>query len=251
MKLQLTRPLVFFDLETTGTDIVHDRIVQISVLKLHPDGSEEVRTRLINPERPIPPDAIAIHRIADADVVGQPTFRNVATSLFQVFSGCDIAGFNSNRFDLPLLVEEFARCGITFPESGCKIIDVQTIFHRKEERTLSAAYRFYCGKTHIDAHNAEADVRATLEVFKSQLERYDDIGTTIDEMHNFCNPHPVVDFARYLTRNEDGDVVFNFGKHKGKLVSQEPDYARWMLEGEFPEATKTILRQMIGGPTGL
>jgi DNA polymerase-3 subunit epsilon len=245
MKLQLRRPLVFFDLETTGTDIVHDRIVQISTLKLHPDGFEEVRTRLINPECPIPRDAIAIHGIADADVVGQLTFGNIAPSLFQIFSGCDIAGFNSNRFDLPLLVEEFARCNMVFPDPNCNLIDVQTIFHKKEERTLSAAYKFYCNKVHVEAHDAEADVRATLEVFRNQLERYDDIGATIDEMHKFCNPHPVVDFARFLNRNENGDVVFNFGKYAGKPVQQEREYAEWMLRGEFPEATKLIVRRLI------
>ena len=245
MKLQLTRPLVFFDLETTGTDIVTDRIVQISVLKLHPDNSEEIRTRLVNPERAIPPEATAVHNITDADISGQPTFRNLASSLFQFFSGCDIAGFNSNRFDLPLLVEEFARCGIQFPEPGCKLIDVQTIYHKKEERTLSAAYKFYCNRVLENAHSADADVRATLEVFKIQLERYEDIGATVDEVHEFCNPHAVVDFARYLSRNDNGDVVYNFGKHKGKPVTQELDYARWMLEGEFPEATKVILRRLM------
>ena len=249
MKLQLTRPLVFFDLETTGTDIVSDRIVQVSALKLFPDLSEEVRTRLINPERPVPPASTAVHGITDADVASQPTFKNFASSLFQFFSGCDIAGFNSNRFDLPLLVEEFARCAIQFPEPDCKFIDIQTIFHRKEERTLSAAYKFYCNKAHIDAHDAEADVRVTHEVFKSQLERYDDIRATIDEVHTFCNPYPVVDFARYLSRDENGDVVFNFGKHKGRPVTQELDYARWMLEAEFPEATKMILRQIVGSAT--
>jgi DNA polymerase-3 subunit epsilon len=250
MKLQLTRPLVFFDLETTGTDIVSDRIVQVSALKLFPDLSEEVRTRLINPERPVPPASTAVHGITDADVASQPTFKNFASSLFQFFSGCDIAGFNSNRFDLPLLVEEFARCGIQFPEPDCKFIDVQTIFHKKEERTLSAAYKFYCNRILENAHNAEADVRATLEVFKCQLERYDDLGTTIDEVHEFCNPHAVVDFARYLSRNERGDIVYNFGKHKGRPITQELDYTRWMLEGEFPEATKLILRRLIEGMAG-
>ncbi len=250
MKLQLTRPLVFFDLETTGTDIVRDRVIQVAVLKLHPDNSEETRTRLINPECPIPPDAIAIHGISDADVSSQPPFRTLASSLFQFFSGCDIAGFNSNRFDLPLLVEEFARCGIQFPETGCKLIDVQTIFHKKEERTLSAAYKFYCDKMHNNAHDAEGDVRVTLEVFKRQLERYGDIGTTVDELHNFCNPLAVVDFARYLSRNENDEVTFNFGKHKGKPILQEIDYSRWMLEGEFPEATKMILRGLLDGIGG-
>lgn len=245
MKLQLTCPLAFFDLETTGTDIVVDRIVQISILKVHPDESEEARTRLINPERPIPHEASTIHGILDADVAGQPAFRNVAASLLQFLSGCDLAGFNSNRFDLPLLVEEFARCGIAFPESGCRLIDVQTIFHKKEERTLSAAYKLYCDRVHTQAHDAEADVRATYEIFKRQMERYDDIGTTMDEVHTFCNPKTVVDYARFFGINESGETVFNFGKHKGKPVLQEVDYARWMLEGEFPEATKVVLRRIL------
>lgn len=250
MKLQLTRPLAFFDLETTGTDIVVDRIVQISILKIYPDESEESRTRLINPEQGIPPEASAVHGISDADVAGQPAFRNVAVSLLQFLSGCDLAGFNSNRFDLPLLVEEFARCGMAFPESGCRLIDVQTIFHRKEERTLSAALKFYCDKVHTQAHDAEADVRATYEIFKRQLERYNDVGSTLDEVHAFCNPMAVVDFARYLSINESGETVFNFGKHKGKPVLQEVDYSRWMLEGEFPEATKMVLRRILEGGTG-
>ncbi len=247
MNLQLARPLVFFDVETTGTDIVSDRIVQISVLKVFPDMSEEVRTRLINPGVPIPVQASAVHGITDTDVADQSTFRSYAASIFQFFSGCDIGGFNSNRFDLPLLVEEFARCGIEFPEPGTRLIDVLTIFHKKEERTLGAAYRFYCGKSLDNAHNAEADVRATLEVFKSQLERYEDVGSSIDEIHAFCNPGDIVDVARYLARDGSGSVVYNFGKHKGKPVASEPDYAQWMMESEFPEATKLILRRLIGG----
>jgi len=248
MKLQLSRPLVFFDLETTGTDIVSDRVVQVSVLKLHPDGSEEIRTRLINPERPIPVEATAVHGITDADVARQPAFRNVASPLFQFFEGCDIAGFNSNRFDLPLIVEEFARSGIQFPEPGSRLIDVQTIYHRKEERTLTAAYKFYCNKTIENAHSADADVRATLEVFKSQLERYDDIGATIDQVHAFCNPYVVVDFARYLSRDEQGIIVYNFGKHKGKPITEELDYARWMLEGEFPRRPSSFFAGWLRAP---
>lgn len=247
MRLELTRPLVFFDIETTGTDIVTDRIVQIAALKLFPDMSEEVRTDLVNPRRPIPPQATMIHGITDADVAGAPPFAGVATSLFQFFSGCDVAGFNSNRFDLPIVVEEFARCNVVFPEQDCKLIDVQTIFHKKEERTLSAAFKFYCGKTLANAHNAEADVRATLEVFKGQLERYDDLGATVADVHAFCNPEAVIDFARYLSKDKKGNIVYNFGKYKGKPVAQELDYARWMLRGEFPEATKLILRRLITG----
>ncbi|HCV43127.1 MAG TPA: DNA polymerase III subunit epsilon [Bacteroidetes bacterium] len=246
MKLHLTRPLIFFDIETTGTDIVSDRIVQLAALKVLPDMSEEIETRLVNPQRPIPASSTSIHGITDADVAGAPAFAGIAAVLLQFFSGCDIAGFNSNRFDIPLLVEEFARCGILFPEQDCKLIDVQTIFHKNEERTLSAAYKFYCGNTLTDAHNAEADVRATLEVFKGQLERYNDLGTTVAEVHEFCNPEAVVDFARYLSKDKKGNVVYNFGKYKGNPVAQELDYARWMLRGEFPAATKLILRRLIG-----
>ncbi len=246
MKLHLKRPLVFFDLETTGTDIASDRVVQIAALKLHPDGSEDLHMLLINPGIPIPPEATAVHRITDSDVAGKPAFSDIASSLCGFFSGCDIAGFNSNRFDLPLLVEEFGRCGIRFPDPGCRVIDAQVIYHKKEERTLSAAYRFYCNKILENAHDAESDVRATLEIFKSQIERYRDLGDTVDEVHGFCNPQEVVDFARYLTRNEKGEIIFNFGKHKGKTITQEPDYTRWVLDGEFPEATKIIIRQAIG-----
>ena len=245
MRLTLTRPLVFVDLETTGTDIVTDRVVQIAALKLFPDLTEDLRVRLINPQRPIPPPATEVHGITDEDVKCEPSFAGIAASLFQFFSGCDIGGFNSNRFDLPLLVEEFARCGIDFPEADTRLIDVQTIFHKKEERTLSAAYKFYCDKNLCDAHDAEADVRATREVFESQLECYSDIGSTIDEVHAFCNPRPMVDPARYLTKDEDSNIVFAFGKHEGQLVTQEVDYARWMLDSEFPEATKLILRRLI------
>lgn len=241
--------MIFFDLETTGTDIVSDRIVQLAALKLSPDNSEELKTQLVNPGRPIPPEATAVHHITDEDVVGKPAFRDLAPSLCGYFSGCDIAGFNSNRFDLPLLVEEFARCGIRFPEPECKMIDVQVIYHKKEERTLSAAFRFYCNRTLENAHNAESDVRATLEVFKRQVQRYPDIGDTVEDVHRFCNPEVVVDFARYLTRNADGDIIFNFGRHKGKTILGEPDYARWMLEGEFPEATKMVIRQAICTPS--
>lgn len=245
MKLTLQRPLVFFDLETTGVDIAKDRIVQISALRLSPDGREEVRTRLINPGIPIPAPATAIHGITDADVAGQPRFAELARGISDFFAGGDIAGFNSNRFDLPLLVEEFGRCGTPFPAEGTKFVDVQAIYHRKEERTLSAAYRFYCERTLEHAHDAEADVRATLDVFRRQLDRYDDLGMTIDEIHAFCNSDAIVDFGRKLARNERGDIVYAFGKNRGKPVMADPEYAEWMLRGDFPESTKTVLRTIL------
>ena len=245
LNLLLTRPLIFFDLETTGTDFVSDRIVQISVLKLFPDKSEEIRTRMVNPGRPIPKAATDVHGISDEDVKDQPKFREIAKGLFQFISDCDIAGYNSNNFDIPFLVEEFARCGIEFPEEGIKLIDICTIFKRKEERTLTAAYKFYCDKTLDNAHDAEADVRATLEVFRGQLERYADLSSaTLEELHKFCNREGLVDYARKLTKNEAEETVFNFGKHKGEPVLSQPDYVQWMIEGDFPEGTKMILRKI-------
>lgn len=246
MNLQLSRPLIFFDLETTGTDIVADRIVQISVLKIHPDSSEESRTRLINPGMPIPSEASAVHGITDDMVRDQPHLKAIARGLFDFFSGCDIAGYNSNYFDVPFLVEEFARCGIEFPQEGTKLIDVCTIFKRKEERTLTAAYKFYCGKILENAHNAEADVRATFEVFKGQLDRYEDLGSaTVEELHDYCGREEIVDYPRKLTKNEAGEIVFNFGKYKTQPVASQLDYAQWMVDSDFPESTKTILRKII------
>jgi DNA polymerase III subunit epsilon len=245
MKLTLQRPIVFFDLETTGVDIAKDRIVQIAALRLSPDGREEIRTRLINPGIPIPAAATAIHGITDATVAGEPRFADLARGIADFFGGADIAGFNSNRFDLPLLVEEFGRCAIAFPAEGTKLVDVQTIYHRKEERTLSAAYRFYCEGTLEHAHDAEADVRATLEVFRRQLDRYEDLGTTVDEIHAFCNSDAIVDFGRKLIRNERGEIIYAFGKNRGKPVMADPEYAEWMLRGDFPESTKTVLRALL------
>ncbi|HTY60058.1 MAG TPA: 3'-5' exonuclease [Bacteroidota bacterium] len=245
MKLTLKRPLVFFDLETTGTDIARDRVVQIAVLKLHPDGGEEQKTRLINPGIPIPASATAVHHITNEAVAGEPVFRDIAKNLAEFFRGADIAGFNSNRFDIPILVEEFGRCSIQFPEADAKLVDVQVIYHRKEERTLAAAYKFYCSKNLEGAHDAGADVRATYEVFKKQLERYDDIGTTLEELHAYSNSDAIVDYARKLKRNESGEIVYAFGKNRGKPVLDDPGYAEWMLEGDFPESTKNVLRKLL------
>ena len=245
MTLTLRRPIVFFDLETTGTDIGRDRIVQIAAMKIHPDGSEEVKTRLINPGIPIPAAATAVHHITNADVAGEPPFRELARSMKEFFTGADIGGFNSNRFDLPILVEEFSRSGFAFPDPDTKLIDVQTIYHRKEERTLSAAYRFYCDKTLEDAHDAEADVRATVEVFLRQVERYNDIGHTVEELHAFSQSDAIVDFGRKLARNERGMIVYTFGKNRGKPVTDDPSYAEWVLGGDFPESTKAVIRRIL------
>ncbi len=245
MNLLFTRPIVFFDLETTGTDFVQDRVVQISVLRLSTDLSEEVRTRLINPGIPIPKAASEVHGVYDDDVKDQPRFSGIAKSLSEFFVECDIAGYNSNNFDIPFLVEEFARCGIEFPSPDAKLIDVCTIFKKKEERTLSAAMKFYCNSTHDDAHDAEADVRATLAVFKAELERYKDLGKTPAELHDYCSRGEIVDYARKLGLNDNNQVVFNFGKNKGKPVKDDLEYARWMLESDFPEGTKMVLRRLL------
>jgi DNA polymerase-3 subunit epsilon len=240
MKLTLKRPIVFFDLETTGTDIGRDRIVQIAVLKLLPDGGEEVKTRLLNPGVPIPASATEVHHITNADVADKPKFADIAKGLAEFFRDADIAGF-----DIPILVEEFGRCSIPFPEPDAKFVDVQVIYHRKEERTLAAAYKFYCSKTLEGAHDAEADVRATLEVFREQLEKYDDIGTTLEELHRYSNSDTIVDYARKLMRNDRGEIVYAFGKNRGKRVLDDTGYAEWMLGGDFAESTKNVLRRIL------
>lgn len=249
MELNLKNPLVFFDLETTGINITKDRIVEISLLKVHPNGKEEIKSRKINPEMPIPPQATAIHGITDEDVKDCPTFKQVAKSLADMLEGCDIAGFNSSRFDVPMLSEEFLRAGVDFDMSKRKFVDVQIIFHKKEQRTLEAAYKFYCDKELENAHSAEADTIATYEVLKSQLDRYPDLENDIaflsKEYSSFNNN---VDFAGRLIFDENGIEIFNFGKHKGKSVAQvlrnEPSYYSWMMDGDFPLNTKQMLTKI-------
>lgn len=242
MKLKLNRPIVFFDLETTGTNIMHDRIVEISLIKVMPDGSEVERTRRINPEIPIPAEASAIHGIYDEDVASEPTFRQVAASLAQLMSGCDIAGFNSNRFDIPLLDQEFTRAGINFDICAARFIDVQTIYHKREPRTLVAAYRFYCDKNLEDAHSAAADTRATLEVLKAQLERYEDLPTEVDALSEYASNNRNVDLMGRLVYDDKRREVINFGKYKGQLAEdvlrRDPGYFSWIQQGEFPSDTK-------------
>lgn len=248
MKLKLERPLVFFDLETTGTNILRDRIVEISAIKVYPDGERTEKTRRLNPEMHIPEEATAVHHITDDMVAEEPTFRQVAKSLYEFFEDCDIAGFNSNKFDVPLLVEEFARVGINFDVTDRKFIDVQNIFHKMEQRTLVAAYKFYCGKDLTDAHSANADTLATLEVLESQIERYPELENNVDYLSEFSSGGRTLDLAGRIVLNEHDTPVFNFGKHKGRAVEdvlrREPSFYNWIMQGEFPKNTKDVLTRL-------
>ena len=245
MQLNLKNPIVFFDLETTGINIVKDRIVEISFVKVHPNGKEETKTRRINPEMPIPPESTAIHGITDEDVKDCPTFKEIAKSLAAQIEGCDLAGYNSNRFDIPLLAEEFLRAGVDIDLNKRKFVDVQTIFHKMEQRTLSAAYKFYCNKSLENAHTAAADTMATYEVLKAQLDRYPDLKNDINFLSEYSCFTNNVDFAGRMVYNEKKQEVFNFGKYKGKLVSEvlrnDPGYYSWIMQGDFPLNTKKML----------
>lgn len=245
MELQLKRPIAFFDLETTGISVVHDRIVEICVLKVNVDNSEEVKTYRINPTIPIPKQSSEIHGIYDKDVADKPTFAQLGKEIANFMKDCDVAGFNSNKFDVPMLAEEFLRAGIDFDFLKRKRVDVQVIFHKKEQRTLTAAYRFYCGKELEGAHGAEADTRATYEVLKSQLDKYDDLKNDLDFLSEFSSHTKNVDFLGRIVYDDNGVEVFNFGKHKGKPVEQvfdkEPSYYNWMMNGDFPLNTKQVL----------
>lgn len=248
MELKLQRPVVFFDLETTGTNITQDRIVEISLIKVFPDGHEYERTRRINPECPIPAEATAVHHITDDDVKDEPTFRQIAKGLAELFSDSDIAGFNSNRFDIPLLLEEFNRVGIPFDLSKTKFIDVQTIFHKKEQRTLIAAYKFYCGKNLEEAHSANADTRATYEVLKAQLDHYPDLPNDVKGLSEYSSHSKNVDFAGRLVYDDNHREVINFGKYKGQLaenvLKSDPGYLGWIMQGDFPQNTKDAFKHI-------
>ena len=249
MKLNLKNPIVFFDLETTGTNINTDRIVEICYLKVYPNGNEETKTMRINPEMHIPEASSAVHGIYDADVADCPTFKEVAKNVARDIEGCDLAGFNSNRFDIPVLAEEFLRAGVDIDMTKRKFVDVQVIFHKMEQRTLSAAYKFYCEKSLEDAHTAEADTRATYEVLKAQLDRYNDtLENDIAFLSKFSTQNNTADFAGFIIYNEEGVEVFNFGKNKGvpvvKVLKEQPGYFAWMLNGEFPLYTKKILTEI-------
>ena len=249
MELQLKRPLVFFDIESTGLSPEKDRIVEISLIKVYPDGHEEVRTRRINPECHIPEESTAVHGITDDDVRDCPTFRQVAKSLASMIQGCDIAGYNSNRFDVPLLGEEFIRAGVEVDFSRCRFIDVQTIFHKMERRTLEAAYKFYCKKDLTEAHSAEADTRATLEVLKAQLDRYpENLQNDVEFLSSFTMQQRNLDLAGRFVYNEKDEVVINFGKHKGtpvaEVLKKEPGYYDWVMKADFSEDTKQHLTRL-------
>lgn len=258
MELNLKRPLAFFDLETTGVNISSDRIVEISILKVNPGGGEETLTLRVNPERTIPKESSVFHGIYDEDVKDLPTFGDRAKEIADFIGDADLAGYNSNKFDVPMLMEEFLRVGIPFSLEGRSFVDVQNIFHQMEQRTLKAAYRFYCDKNLENAHSAEADVRATYDVLKAQLVKYQDVDfedkhgsisrpvvNDVPALHDFTNLSRPVDFAGRLVYDEDGDPAINFGKHKGRKVVDvfraEPSYYAWMQNGEFPLYTKKVL----------
>ncbi|KAA6344289.1 DNA polymerase III subunit epsilon [termite gut metagenome] len=248
MKLNLKNPLVFFDLETTGININTDRIVEISYLKVYPNGNEESKTLRINPGRHIPKETSEIHGIYDADVVSCPAFKEVAKNIANDIEGCDLAGFNSNRFDIPVLAEEFLRAEVDIDMNRRKFIDVQVIFHKMEQRTLTAAYKFYCNKVLEDAHAAQADTRATYEVLQSQLDRYPELQNDVSFLSAFSSFNKNVDFAGRMIYNENGMEVFNFGKYKGQVVSEvlkkDSGYYGWIMENDFTLNTKTMLTKI-------
>ncbi len=245
--LQLTRPLAVIDLETTGTNLSSDRIIEIAIIRIMPDGAQQVKHKLINPEIPISQSSSDIHGITDVKVKDSPTFKQVANELKQFLDNCDLAGYNSNRFDIPLLVEEFLRIGMEFDMKGRKLIDVQRVFHMMEQRTLSAAYRFYCNKNLDGAHGAHVDASATWEILEAQLVKYPQLGTDIESILKFTGEDEIVDFARRFAM-ENGIEIFNFGKHKGRAVAEvlkiEPQYYDWMMKGDFPLHTKQKLTEI-------
>lgn len=261
MKLNLIRPLAFFDLETTGINVGSDRIVEIAILKAMPDGSELVKTLRVHPDMPIPLQSSLIHGIYDKDIADAPKFNEVAAEIAEFIGDADLAGYNSNRFDIPVLLEEFLRAGVDFDMTGRRFVDVQNVFHQMEQRTLRAAYKFYCDQDIINAHSAEADIKATYHVLLAQLDRYENVDfedkqgnisqpvkNDVEALHAFTNMNKPVDFAGRMVFNENGEEVFNFGKHKNKTVEQvfdtEPSYYAWMKQGDFPLYTKKKLEEI-------
>ncbi len=261
MKLNLKRPLAFFDLETTGVNVASDRIVEISILKAMPDGTEEIKTMRINPGVPIPLESSLIHGIYDEDVSRESTFKQAGEELARFLDDCDLAGYNSNKFDIPVLMEEFLRAGIEFDIENRHFVDVQNIFHQMEQRTLRAAYQFYCGKVIENAHSAEADIKATYEVLLAQIGKYENqdwedkkgvvskpVQNNIEALHKFTNLNKPVDFAARMVYNDEGIELINFGKHKGRSVEDvfqaEPSYYNWMQNGDFPLYTKRCLEKI-------
>ena len=245
MELKLNRPICFFDLETTGIDVARDRIVEISIFKVFPNGNKESKTWLVNPTIQIPPQATAIHGISNEKVANEPTFNELASQIHTMIKDSDLAGFNSDRFDIPLLAEELLRAEVDFDMKNRVSVDVQTIFHKKEERTLSAALKFYCGKSLENAHSAEADTMATYEILKAQLDRYDDLENDMKSLAEFTTRKKSVDFAGFIALNDKGQEIFTFGKNKNQLVDdvleKEPGYYGWIQGADFPLYTKKVL----------
>lgn len=246
-KLELKRPLAFFDLETTGTDFVKDRIIEISILRLNTDGTETVKTARLNPGIPIPVESSKIHGIYDEDVITAPTFKDMAQEFYDLLDPCDLAGFNSNKFDIPLLLEEFIRVGLSFAIDNRALIDVHRIYMQYEKRNLETAYQFYCNKVLNNAHSAEADTRATYEVMMAQLEKYNDLQADIRYLHDFTNEEKFLDSGRrFIFTN--GKPCFHFGKYKGRPVEDvlrtDPGYYNWMMDGDFAQHTKQKLREI-------
>tara|TARA_B100000767_G_C19765779_1_gene537427 strand:+ start:197 stop:970 length:774 start_codon:yes stop_codon:yes gene_type:complete len=248
MKLKIERPLCFFDLETTGINITNDRIVEIAILKLFPDKKVEKKVWLVNPEITIPDEVSQIHGITDDTVANEPTFKQISKIIYDFIHGCDLAGYNSDRFDIPLLMEEFLRSDIDFSTKDFKTIDVQTIFHKMEQRNLKAALKFYCDKNLENAHSAMADTQATYDVLMSQIDRYNDLEPSVSFLSEFTTRRKTADFAGYIIFNKEGQECFSFGKHKGKkvedILDKEPGYFGWLLNAEFPLYTKKILTQI-------
>lgn len=248
MELNLNKPICFFDLETTGTNVAKDRIVEISILKIFPNGNKSGKTWLVNPEMSIPAEASAIHGITDEKVADEPTFKMLSKEIYQMIKDSDLGGFNSDRFDIPLLAEEMLRVGVDFDMKNMVSVDVQTIFHKMEKRTLAAAYKFYCNKELKEAHSAEADTLATYEVLLSQLDRYPELENNIKKLAEFSNRKNSMDFAGFIGRDEQGEAIFTFGKHNGKKVEDiletEPGYFGWIMNADFPLYTKKVLTQI-------
>ena len=256
MRLKLTKPLIVFDLETTGLDLVNDRIIQISYIKVMPSGEELRESFFVNPGRHIPAEVEALTGISDGDVASAKTFKELASTLEATFKGCDFAGYNSNHFDIPMLAEEFLRAGIDFDFSRCRLIDAQTIFHKMERRNLAAAYKFYCGKNLEDAHTAEADTRATYEVLKAQLDMYQDtLQNDISFLSEYSSYSKNVDFAGRIVYDDNGVEVFNFGKYKGmpvaEVLKKDIGYYGWIMNGDFALNTKNVLTKIRLRETGM
>lgn len=242
MKLKLNRPLCVFDLETTGTNTAKDRIVEIALVKIHPDGRQEEKHRYINPQMPIPEEASRVHGITDEKVKDAPSFRQISKGLLAFISGCDFGGYNCLRFDVPLLIEEFFRAGLPHPFAQARIIDAYRIFCKREARSLSAALKFYCGESLENAHTALADTQATFKVLLGQLEHYSDLCQDVEGLSDYCQEGEMGDFRGKIIE-KNGEYFYNFGKHKGKRVLEEPGYAEWMLKGNFSENTKAMVRK--------